>query len=97
MKGLSFGDSVLLNGERVYFNTRDFIRGKDGFTDTVIRGGGYSASTTLLDISCDAGRHGLVDELEGVKKVGRFKGVTLARYLERYLSGDYEKQEEIKE
>ncbi len=97
MSGLSYGDTVLIDGKRVDFNKQGFICEKDGFTDTIIRGGGYSASTTLLDISCDAGRYGLVDELEGVKKVGHFKGATLARYLERYLRGDYEKQEEIKE
>lgn len=93
-KGLSHGDSVLLNGRRVDFNREDFIHNEDGFTDRILHGGGYSASTILLDISCDAGRYGLVSELKRVRKVGNLKGVTVASYVERYLDGDYEEYKE---
>lgn len=93
-RGLSYGDTVLLNGEGVEFNKKEYIYGEEGFHDTVLHGGKYSASTTLLDISCNAGRWGLVSELEGVRKVGHFTGALLASYLKRYLEGDYEDYEE---
>ena len=89
-KGLAYGDVALIDGERVEFNERECIIEPSGFCNEILRGGRYSASTIMLDISCNAGRYGLVSELQGVRKVGRFKGETLAKYLQQYLDGNYE-------
>ena len=85
--GLSYGDSVLMDGERVDFTELRYIYEGKKCVDVVLRGGRYSASTNLLDISGDAGRHRLITELENVEKVGVFKGKTLAKYLKMYLDG----------
>jgi len=94
MKGLSLGDTVMIKGEVVNFDKWEKVVDRSGFEDTILCGGRYKASTTLLDISCGAGRWGMVDEINRVKKVGHFKGTTLASYLKRYLTGDFERFKE---
>ena len=93
-KGVSFGDTILVDGERVEINKRQGLL-KDGeYFDTVLSGGGYSASDKLLGVSYSAGRHSIVNELNGGDyhsiKIGRFKGETIAGYIDKYLNGEYE-------
>lgn len=93
-EGVSLGESILIGGEVVNINEWEEVV-KDGkLFDTILSGGGYSASDTLLGVSYVSGRHSLVNELKGGDyhsiKVGRFRGETIASYIKMYLEGNYQ-------
>jgi len=89
-KGIKQGDRLNINGVVVDIDKARFIDDGKGFSDTILSGGKYSASATLLNISYEVGRHSLIDDLKDAKKVGKFRGETLAKYIRQYLDGDYE-------
>jgi len=76
-KGIKQGDRLNINGVVVDIDKAHFIDDGKGFSDTILSGGKYSASATLLNISYEVGRYSLIDELRGVKRIGHLRGETV--------------------